>query len=132
MEKLNLAVPAMYADHHVLEVRRILLALPGVSDIYASSAFHAVEVTYDPAAISSDAIAAALRQAGYLDDLLAPVEIAARNVADGGERPSFRHTAVSENTGRTIGFGRNTPYMGRPLWPCPGMGALKNTRIEEE
>ena len=49
MEKTDIAVPAMYGDHHVLEVRRILLAMPGVEDVYASSGFQTVQVTYDPA-----------------------------------------------------------------------------------
>ena len=47
MEKTHITVPAMYGDHHVLEVRRILLALPGVAEVNASSCFQVVEVSYD-------------------------------------------------------------------------------------
>ncbi len=53
MEKYTLDLPTMYGDHHVLEVRRILLEIPGIQDVYASSAFRAVEVTYDPAEVIS-------------------------------------------------------------------------------
>ena len=31
MQKVTYETPALYGDHHVLEVRRILLELPGVS-----------------------------------------------------------------------------------------------------
>ena len=48
MEKITVDLPTMYGDHHVTDVRRILLALPGVEDVYASSAFRLVEVTFDP------------------------------------------------------------------------------------
>jgi copper chaperone CopZ len=47
METKTFDAPALYADHHVTEVRRILLELEGVTDVYASSAFQTVEVTYD-------------------------------------------------------------------------------------
>ena len=33
------ALAALYADHHVIEVRRILLEVPGVDTVDASSAF---------------------------------------------------------------------------------------------
>ena len=35
MEVLTLELPAMYGDHHVVEVRRILLEIPGVDNVYA-------------------------------------------------------------------------------------------------
>ena len=50
MEKKSFKLPAMYADHHVVEVRRILLEMPGVQDVYASSAFQVADVTFDPTA----------------------------------------------------------------------------------
>ena len=37
----------MYGDHHVVEVRRLLLEMPGVTDVYASSSFQVVEVAFD-------------------------------------------------------------------------------------
>ena len=41
MEVFNIDLPAMYGDHHVVEVRRILMDIPGVEDVYASSGFRA-------------------------------------------------------------------------------------------
>jgi Cu+-exporting ATPase len=58
-------VPSMYADHHVIAVRQALLAVPGVEDVWASSAWQQVQVTYDPETISPDGISQVLEQAGY-------------------------------------------------------------------
>ena len=66
--------PAMYADHHVLEVRRLLGGLAGVEEIYASSAFHAVEVTYDPDQIEAAAIVAKLAEVGYTEEMIVAME----------------------------------------------------------
>ena len=30
----------------------------------------------------------------------------------------------------TIGFAQEVSYVGRPLWPCPGMGVIQT--VEEE
>jgi copper chaperone CopZ len=65
MGELTLTVPAMYADHHVLKVRSLLAALPGVSDVLASAAFRAVSVEFDPARTSADNIVGELTVAGY-------------------------------------------------------------------
>jgi len=43
--KTILELPAMYGDHHVTEVRHILLGLDGVKDVYASSGFRVVETS---------------------------------------------------------------------------------------
>jgi copper chaperone CopZ len=58
--------PALYGDHHVMEVRRILLEVPGVEDVYASSGFRIVEVTFDDEKISEAEISQKLGEAGYL------------------------------------------------------------------
>ena len=65
MEDVLFDVPLMYADHHVIAVRQALLALQGVEDVLASSAWKQVQVTYDPSTISPDSISQALEQAGY-------------------------------------------------------------------
>jgi copper chaperone CopZ len=65
MEKLSLELPAMYGDHHVTEVRRILLELPGVEDVYASSGFQVVELIYDAGQLDADTIMARLEEARY-------------------------------------------------------------------
>ncbi len=65
MENALLSVPAMYADHHVVAVRNALLAMPGIADVLASSAWRQVQVAYDPALLSVQDISQALEQAGY-------------------------------------------------------------------
>jgi copper chaperone CopZ len=124
MESLTLSVPAMYGDHHVLEVRRLLLALPGIGEVYASSAFKVVEVTYDPAQIEPDTITNTLKVAGYLDELPLPLE-SGRPVteADGNGR-YFRHTAVYPQADRVVAFAQEVTPPSRPLWPCPGFGPV--------
>ena len=130
MEKQSYDLPAMYADHHVVEVRRILLGLAGVTDVYASSAFQVVEVTYDPDIIKESVINKALEEAGYLGEFLVTAEAGTPVGSDNGDRTYFRHTEVYEQTKETIGFAQNVSYVGRPLWPCPGIGVI-NT-VEEE
>ncbi len=122
--KLVLDLPAMYGDHHVIEVRRILLEMPGVEDVYASSCFHVVEVTYDPAQQSEESIRARLDEAGYLGDLQVPLEPAKPVSGNGGSKPYFRHTAAYEAAGSVVSFAQRISYTGRPLWPCPGMGPI--------
>ncbi|MEW6567737.1 MAG: heavy-metal-associated domain-containing protein [Chloroflexota bacterium] len=65
MEKLILDLPAMYADHHTLQVRQALLALEGVEEVYASSAWKQVMISFDPRKVNSTAIETALTEAGY-------------------------------------------------------------------
>ena len=133
MEKLTLEVPAMYGDHHVLEVRRILLEMPGVADVYASSGFHVVEVSYDPDKLDADEITAKLDQAGYLGELPVPEEtgVASFGGKTNGNGAYFRHTAIYEETRQAVSFAQNVSYSGRPLWPCPGIGAIKSMNEEE-
>ncbi len=130
MEEVQVHVPAMYGDHHVLEVRRILLELPGVVNVYASSAFQTVKVTFDPARIEKEAISAALDTAGYLQPLQIPTE--AGEPAYGNTRGDlfFRHTAAHEQTRHVVQFTQRVAYSGRPLWPCPGMGVV--LKVKEE
>ncbi|MCB0001032.1 MAG: helix-turn-helix domain-containing protein [Anaerolineae bacterium] len=65
MEDLILGLPTMWADHHVLTVRNTLLALDGIEDVQASSAFKTVKVTFDSSRVSSQIIVMALLDAGY-------------------------------------------------------------------
>ena len=65
MEKVVLDVPTLWADHHVLRVRDALTSLTGVEDVYASSAWKQVLVTYDGAKTDRTAIEKALVEAGY-------------------------------------------------------------------
>jgi copper chaperone CopZ len=130
MEKKSFELPAMYADHHVVEVRRILLEMPGVEDVYASSSFQVAEVTFDPDVVNEEDIAGKLESAGYLGDFSVIAETGTPAVSSNGGQTFFRHTEIFEHTKETIGFGQEVNYIGRPLWPCPGIGAIPT--MEEE
>ncbi len=119
----------MYGDHHVTAVRHLLLALPGVKIVYASSSFHVVEVQYDEAQLTPAHIETALQDAGYMGELPMPVETGIAVNQNGGQT-YFRHTTASEQTGKSVGFSQKVFYEGRPLWPCPGMGVINS--MEEE
>ncbi len=129
MVNLTLELPSMYGDHHVVEVRRLLLGLPGVENVYASSSFRIVEIEFDDTAVSSDKIKHVLDEAGYLGELPMPAETGLAATEEGAE-PYFRHTAAFEQTGQTVSFGQQVPYNGRPLWPCPGMGPVVSNEEE--
>ena len=71
-------------------------------------------------------LAQVLSEAGYLGEMVMPVE-SGRAVTDIGRDGSFfRHTAVYENSKQTVGFSQNVANSGRPLWNCPGFGVIKN------
>lgn len=133
METASISVPAMYGDHHVLEVRRILLALPGVAAVNASSCFHTVTVDYDPTKASIAEIRARLDEAGYLEALPVPVETgtAVSQDAKRDEEIFFRHTAVYEQIKQMVSFAQHVGHTGRSLWPCPGVGVIKRAELEE-
>lgn len=129
MESITLNAPAMYADHHVQEVRRILFELPGVKDVYASSAFKAVEVNFDPDQVGQEEIVGKLEETGYMDEISLPVEANAAVYLAEDQPAYFRHTAVHQST-KDVSFAQNVAYSGRPLWNCPGIGVIK-TEMEE-
>jgi copper chaperone CopZ len=131
MEVLSLELPAMYGDHHVVEVHRLLFEMEGVEDVYASSGFRAAEITYDPGKVSAEDIKTKLDQAGYIGELPIPEEFPAESAATGnGRKGFFRHTAAYETTNQVVSFGQTVTYEGRALWPCPGMAPL--TGMDEE
>jgi copper chaperone CopZ len=123
MNSLVLDVPRMFADHHVLEVRRILQEMQGVDEIYASSSFQAVEVSFDPKKLSEDDLRKALDDAGYLGELDMPLESGEPTMDSNGDR-YFRHTQAFESVADVISFGQDVASSARPLWPCPGMSAV--------
>ncbi len=45
MKTISFDLPSLFGDHHVVEVRRLLLEIAGVEDVYASSAFQVVEIS---------------------------------------------------------------------------------------
>ena len=124
METVTIDLPKMYGDHHVTDVRRILLAMPGVEDVYASSAFRVARARIDPAKISEADLRAKLEEAGYLGDQSIETEAWKTGTpADVVDNP-FRHTAALENV-KGVAFGQKVEEAGRALWPCPGMGPLQ-------
>lgn len=131
MQKVTYETPSLYGDHHVIEIRRILFELPGVTEVYASSAFQVVEVSYDPEKINDLEIAMKLDEAGYLGEWTIPIETGAvAYQAAEGNKPYFRHTAAYEQTHEMVSFAQNVAYLGRPLWPCPGMGIISKPMEE--
>jgi len=66
MERLTLTLPAMWADHHVLAVRAALADLPGVAEAQASARDFRLQVAFDPATTTSEAVVARLAAAGYV------------------------------------------------------------------
>lgn len=124
METKVFETPALYGDHHVSEVHRILKELPGVEEVYASSAFQVIEITFDDKKITADKIAARLEEAGYLGEvpMLTETGVAVEKKEGDGV---FRHTVVYETIKETISFAQSVQSQGRPLWPCPGLGVIK-------
>lgn len=121
MPTITLQLPRMYGDHHVVAVRSLLLALPGVLDVYASSSFQVAEINFDESLVGEDDLRAALREAGYLQDLPIVVERSASDQRESGEKALFRHTASFGQTGNVVTFTQKLPFVGQPLWPCPGL-----------
>jgi copper chaperone CopZ len=120
MTSVAIDLPTLYADHHVIEVRRILFEVPGVETVVASSAFQIVKIEYDPDKTSEDALKQVLDENGYLGDLQLPVE-SGKPAVGSDEKTYFRHTATYKAAGPVISFGQEIAASGRPLWPCPGM-----------
>ncbi len=123
MANLSLELPTMYGDHHVKEVRRILLEFDGVTEVYASSGFHVVEVEYNGKKTPKKDLVAALEKAGYIGDPGISVEPSTPAYLSEGEK-YFRTTSISEETRNIIGFEQEVGYQGRTQWPCPGLGLL--------
>ena len=65
MEQVTLTIPALWADHHVITVKRLLSPISGVENVFASSAFKQVMVEFDAGKTSQAALVKALTDAGY-------------------------------------------------------------------
>lgn len=129
MASLSLELPTMFGDHHVLEVRRILLGFEGVEEVYASSGFGVVEVEYNSKKVTKKDLESALEEAGYLGDFSMAMEPSSPANED-IESAYFRHTEAFEQTGNTVSFEQSVKVHRSPLWPCPGMGAIKTKILE--
>jgi copper chaperone CopZ len=126
MKKKVIELPAMFGDHHVTEVRRILNEMQGVKDVYASSGFRVVEIEYDEDKVSDQELQVKLDDAGYSGELETSKESEKAESSGENTQIFLRHTAAYEQTKLVVGFGQ---YIGkqqsRPLWPCPGMGPIR-------
>ena len=128
MKTFSVDLPVMYGDHHVTEVRRLLLEISGVEDVYASSSFRVIEATYDESKVKEDQLTAKLEESAYLGELPVSVEIttgAYTAKLEGTDEPFIRHTAAFEKSGKVVNFTQDVAQPSRPLWPCPGMGVIK-------
>lgn len=125
METLTLTVPALYGDHHVVEVRQILLALPGIKEVYASSSFGVIQINFDTAKVDESAITAALEAAGYLEEAAVPLESGLAAYQQDDPTAAFRHSTAYEQTQHVVSFSHQTQVVGKALWPCPGMGPVR-------
>ncbi len=132
MKTISLDLPTLFGDHHVTEVRRLLLELPGVEEVYASSSFQIVEVQFDEMKLAPEQINEVLEKAGYLGEMPIPVEKGAIEERENGDKPFFRQTTFYQEVGRDVSFAQKVPYAERPLWPCPGMGPLVQVDKKEE
>ena len=126
METTTFDLNMMYGDHHVIEVRKLISSISGVEEIYASSCFQVLEVSFDESKVDAGTIEEELKKAGYFGEMTFPVEAGTGSTVSNGKKPFFRHTAALEQVGGGVSFAQKAPYEGRPLWPCPGVGALKD------
>lgn len=76
MEQVTFSIPAMWGDHHVLAVREALGTVSGVQEIVASSSYQDVLIRYDSAAVTPEALASTLINAGF-------------EIGEGPELPSY-------------------------------------------
>lgn len=107
MTSIVVDVPAMYADHHVVEVRQMLLDVPGVNSIYASSAFRVVEIEFDDSLTTAEGLEQRLDEAGYRTALTVPTE--SGEPAPGATGARFRRlTTTHPAAGKGVAFGQDT------------------------
>jgi copper chaperone CopZ len=117
MEKVTLNVPGMYGDHHVLAVRDILGKLPGVENIFATSAFKQVVVTYDSAKAKPADFESALATEGYLEELPWPEVTDAIKARQHGGSQFVVASGIAESVrfeAPPVNWGAGGPR------PCPG------------
>ncbi len=123
MKTVMFNTPAMYGDHHVTEVRKQLLALPGVKEIYASSAFRVVEVTFEENQVSQEDIQARLGDLGCLSEL--PVVVESGVAEQRSSNGAFRQTISYGNLKKTVSFQQRVVNQGHPMRSCLELGSNK-------
>jgi copper chaperone CopZ len=114
MEKLVLTIPTLYGDHHTSAVKEILEGLEGVGDLYVSSAFKQINVSFDKKKLSAKDIESKLADMGYSTE-----EFESAYPTSIKERET-RHSAAVTGVGDSHAFAQTVSFEGRALWPCPG------------
>jgi copper chaperone CopZ len=105
MERITFSTPTLFADHHILAVRKKLLEMNGVDSVIASSMYRDVTIDFDPAETSAEALQGAVEGAGYpigvepeLTDMVASHEDSSSwNTKD--RRTTTTHAADREMSG---------------------------------
>ncbi len=65
MKKIVLEIPLMFGDHHVLAVRSALTGFKGIEELYVSSAWKQLMISFDPNKTKQSDIEQALADAGF-------------------------------------------------------------------
>ena len=65
MKKIVLEIPLMFGDHHVLAVRSALTSLKGIDELYVSSAWKQLMISFDSKKTKQADIEQALADAGF-------------------------------------------------------------------
>ena len=132
MKKTTFETPMLFGDHHVVEIRNLILDVKGVNDVYASSNFRVVEVDYDESQVTQEQLQAVIEESGYAYQLVLPVEIGVSNEEDENPKPFFRTTAERVTAKASMGFSQDVKHQSGPLaWPSPGMGTIKISSEKE-
>ncbi len=119
MQSVQLELPAMYGDHHVLAVRQMLLGMEGIKQVKASAAWRAVKIDYDPDKLSPEQIEKRLANEGYTEMPHTPAL-----EPEGGRTQRFTQAFVQ--AGKQVSFSAYVPFQEtRPLFPCPGMAPVR-------
>ena len=113
METWSIPLPNMYGDHHAAELHTLLGALPGVAQVNASSAWQLLQVEYDPARVTPEALKQVLLERGYALDQapLPPVSARSRTGAP---------TDYTVAPGLVEQFAEKVPAWSGPVLACPG------------
>jgi copper chaperone CopZ len=86
----------MWADHHVLVVRKALMGVAGLETIDASARDRSLRVRFDPQVISSDQLVGALAAAGYPPGDLVPAGGSDRNKPAWSRAPRVTATNATD------------------------------------
>ena len=111
----SISLPAMFGDHHVVQVRQIVAALPGVKDIRASASKRRLSVTFDRAQLTAEALRAALAKGGFAPGAAAAVAVGAGEhlpIVAAADQVDIREAKYSPPPSFGVCPGLETRYVG--------------------